>query len=163
MDIRFFVPGNPKGLKRHRTFTKSKGGKMLPFARTIDPSEGDKKDFLAKAMEYRPNKPLEGPLVLEIVCVFARPKSHFRTGKNKGILRCDAPTWYESTPDWDNVGKFVGDALNGVFWDDDRKIVLGSVAQIYGNTPGVCIRIRRPCESVLELARRMLEMGECRA
>jgi Holliday junction resolvase RusA-like endonuclease len=132
-EISFFVPGNPKGLKRHR---------MTKTGHTYDPSAGDKMDFLAKAMQHKPNSPIEEPIFLKIICVFARPKNHFRTGKNAGILRDDAPFWHASTPDGDNVWKFVGDALNGIFWKDDRIIVSGSVGRVYGDVPGVAVFLR---------------------
>lgn len=32
--------------------------------------------------------------------------------------------------DWDNIGKLVSDALNGVFWEDDRQIVDGRVQKL---------------------------------
>jgi len=133
--ISFFVPGNPKGQQRHRT---TKGGVHY------DPSAGDKKDFLAKAMEHRPSEPLDGPLCLVLVCVFPRPKAHFGTGRNAGLLKEGAPWWYPSTPDWDNVGKFVGDTLNGIFWRDDRLIVLAAMYEIYGDVPGIGVIVREP-------------------
>ena len=133
--ISFFVPGPPKALKRHRT---TKGGIHY------DPSAGDKKDFLAKAMEHRPDVPLDGPITLILVCVYPRPGSHFGTGRNAGVLKETAPFWHDQTPDWDNVGKFVGDALNGMFWKDDRLIVVPVMYEIYGAVPGIGVIVREP-------------------
>jgi len=133
--IQFFVPGNPKGLKRHRT---TKTGYQY------DPNKADKSDFLAKAMEHRPDQPLRVPLALTLVCVFPRPKAHYRTGKHSDELRDDAPQWYGKAPDADNVVKFVGDALNGIFWHDDRLIAVATVYCVYGVTPGIAVRISEP-------------------
>ena len=44
-------------------------------------------------------------------------------------------------PDWDNIGKIVCDALNGVAYDDDKQIVAGTVSKIYGTNPGVTITL----------------------
>lgn len=142
--IEFFVPGNPKGLKRHRTFRTKSG-----FNVQVDSSKADKADFLAMAMQSRPEAPIDGPLSLAVVAVFPRPKSHYR---KSGDLRPDAPMWYASAPDWDNVGKFVSDSLNGIFWKDDRQIAVGMVYAIYGSAPGTAVLIRRPGEVDLDAA-----------
>jgi Holliday junction resolvase RusA-like endonuclease len=44
-------------------------------------------------------------------------------------------------PDWDNVGKIVCDALNGVAWHDDAQIVDAHVEKRYGIEPMVCVVI----------------------
>jgi len=137
--ISFFVPGKPKALKRHRSFRPPNGQ-----PRQVDPSKNDKADFLAIAMQHRPHGAIEVPICLHLVCVFPRPKSHYRTGRNAHVLKDTAPFWHSSAPDWDNVAKFVGDALNGIFWKDDRLIVRGSVESIYGKVPGIHVRIGTP-------------------
>lgn len=128
MVIEFTVYGNPKSLKRHRT-TKT--------GHTYDPSASEKKDFLAQAIQHRPSMPLSVPVSLSIAAVFARPKRHF----TKKGLRPDAETWYTQTPDSDNLVKFVGDALNGIFWKDDCCICQGSFSKQYGDAPCVTVRI----------------------
>lgn len=133
--IKFFVPGNPKGLKRHR---------MTKTGHRYDPSKSEKMDFLAKALEHRPPEPLREQLAVALICIFPRPKSHYRTGKHADELRPDAPRWYASAPDLDNVLKFVGDALNAIFWKDDRQIVAAGVYQVYGIRPGIAVSIMEP-------------------
>lgn len=44
-------------------------------------------------------------------------------------------------PDWDNIGKLVCDALNGVAYDDDRKICEARVQKFYGETPKTIITV----------------------
>jgi len=146
--ISFFVPGNPKGLKRHRS-TKT--------GIHYDPSAGDKKDFLGKAMANRPDEPILGPVCLQLTCVFARPKCHYRTGRNAHLLKETAPYWYTSTPDADNVLKFVGDALNGIFWKDDRQVIPLPVYRVYGKTPGIQIHLREPTPFDVQSAMLSLE------
>lgn len=75
--IQFSVPGNPKALKRHRTY------RTHGFTRQVDPSKNDKADFLALAAQYRPSRPLDGPLEVELEFRFSRPKSHYGTGKTQ--------------------------------------------------------------------------------
>jgi len=121
-EISFRVLGNPKAQKRHRTYTKGKGGKPLPFARQVDPSGTDKSDFLAQVYQFAPEKPMEGPLTLKVWFFFARPASHYGTGKNAGKLKANAPKLHTKKPDTDNLVKLVKDALTGVFYRDDSQI-----------------------------------------
>ena len=44
-------------------------------------------------------------------------------------------------PDWDNIGKIVSDALNGIAYRDDSQVVDSRVRKIYSNEPRTVIRI----------------------
>lgn len=74
---------------------------------------------------------LEEPLQVEITVALPRPGVHFGTGRNAGVIKPSAPRWPAGKPDWDNYGKLVGDALNGVAWRDDGQIVHGCVQKVY--------------------------------
>lgn len=136
-DIEFEVPGKPQALKRHRSFQKGE------FRGTYDPSKGDKADFLVKAMENKPIVPFDEPLFVKLTFLFPRPKAHFRTGKNAHILKDNAPTYHTSTPDADNLTKFVCDSLNKVFWRDDSIISETSVSKLYDAVPRIKIQVFR--------------------
>lgn len=136
-DIEFDVPGKPQALKRHRTFQKGK------FKGTYDPSEGDKSDFLVKAMENKPLVPFDEPLFVNLTFHFPRPKSHYRTGKNSHIMKDSAPINHTGIPDADNLAKFVCDSLNGVFWRDDSIISELSVSKVYDKVPRIKIQVLR--------------------
>jgi len=129
--IKFTVFGKPQALKRHRSFQRGK------FRGQYDPSAGDKSDFLAKAMEHKPEKPIDGPIGLFVVAYFHRPKAHFGRRGGKPYLKDNAPKHHTSTPDADNILKFIGDALNGVFWADDKTICLERVIKKYSDTPRI--------------------------
>ena len=126
--ISFTVPGNPLALKRHRHTNKG-------FS--YDPSKNDKADFLAKAMQHRPDKPFDKPLCVWMGFYFPRPKSHY----NKKGLKENAPSFVQKRPDIDNLVKFVADALNGIFWNDDAIIVILHAAKHYSTTPRVDLKI----------------------
>ena len=87
-----------------------------------DPSSGDKRDWLKIVADQTPYEPMTGPLSIEFMFVFCRPKSHFRTGRHAGQLRPKAPQFMTRTPDIDNLVKFYMDAMNGKFFEDDRQI-----------------------------------------
>ena len=129
MEIKFKVFGKPTALKRHRTFTRGN------FTGQFDPSKGDKKDFLLLSMQNKPDIPFDEPLMLTLSFVFPRPKSHYRTGKHSGTMKETAPTFHTSTPDTDNLIKFVCDALNHIYWKDDSCISIITATKTYGDTP----------------------------
>ena len=143
MEITFTILGDPKAQKRHRTYTKGKGGLPLPFARQVDPSATDKADFLAQCRQHAPEAPLTGPLSLEVGFLFARPKSHYRTGKHAGELKENRPIWHTSRPDADNLVKMCKDAMNGVFYRDDCQVVTVTASKIYSDAqPFTTITLR---------------------
>ncbi len=132
-DISFTIPGNPKALKRHRRIKKS----TLHY----DPSAKDKDIFLAIAYKHRPDKPIDSPISIDVNCYFQRPKSHYRTGKYSHLLKPNFPIYHISTPDCDNLVKFICDALNGVFWRDDRYIYSVFIQKLYDTVPRTEIKI----------------------
>jgi len=147
IDIRFFVPGKPQSLKRHRTRRLSNG-----ITIQMDPSKEDKADFLVMAMAHRPDEPINEPVCLEMCCVFQRPKSHYRTGRNAHLLKDTAPYWYSRTPDADNLLKFVCDALNGIYWTDDKLVIPMGIHRVYGTAPGVYVRVHKPTSFHIQYA-----------
>ena len=136
-NITFTVPGNPTALKRHRTFQRG------DFKGTYDPSKGDKGDFLAKAMSFKPDVPLDEPLRVKLSFYFQRPKAHYGTGKNANTLKGNAPTWHIKIPDADNLTKFVFDSFNKIFWRDDSIICQLVVIKMYSENPRVLIQISK--------------------
>ena len=134
--IIFMIHSAPVPQARHR-MTWRKG--RPPFA--YDPTKEDKVNFLIQAKPYAPKKPLEGPVYLKVILRLPRPKKHFRTGKFSNDLREDAPKWHTKRGDWDNYGKFISDALNGVFWKDDSQISMVEIQKVYHQNTGYIIHI----------------------
>lgn len=143
--ISFSILGDPKSQKRHRTYTRGKGGRMLPFAKQVDPSKGDKADFIAQARQHAPESPLEGPLQLRVIFFFPRPKGHYGTGKNAGKLKGSAPMYHTSKPDCDNCVKLVKDAMSGVFYRDDAQVCTLIARKVYADgQPHTAVSLRNP-------------------
>lgn len=129
------ILGEPVAQKRHRTVN------IKGFNRNYDPSAADKKDFLSIVQDNAPEKPFDKPLKLIVDAFFTRPKSHFGTGKKLGLLKETAPLYHVSRPDWDNVGKFVSDALNKIYWRDDSVLCEVGVRKRYSENPRIEIKI----------------------
>ncbi len=135
----FFAQGHPKGQPR------AKACAFAGRARLYDPGTADDWKTCVKRAAHDAgltNAMLEGPLSVSIRLVFARPKAHFRAGKNSHLLRLDAPTHHTSKPDRDNADKAILDALtDACVWRDDCQVCDGPVSKIYGAAPGAHIVI----------------------
>jgi len=81
---------------------------------------------------------------VDVSFVYARPKGHYRTGRNAAMLRDSAPLFKASAPDLDKLQRALGDALTqaGIV-RDDALIVEWSARKLWGTTPHVELTIRR--------------------
>jgi Holliday junction resolvase RusA-like endonuclease len=132
----FTVRGEPKALKRHRTFFKN--GVRI----NVDPSKGDKADFIAQIIQNAPKDQIRGAIEINMAFYFLRPKSHFGTGKNTERIKESAPAYKTTTPDLDNLIKFVLDAMNGIVFYDDSQITSLTAGKYYDrNCAKTCIEI----------------------
>lgn len=60
------------------------------------------------------------------------PKKTSKDRRSKMLSGFIRPT---VKPDWDNIGKLVADALNGIAYDDDKCIVDAQVRKFYSDQP----------------------------
>ena len=99
----------------------------------FDPNSHAKLQFLAKAMLYRPDVDLQGPLEVNLKFYFQRPKGHYGRRDGQLYLRPDAPVYVCAKKKWDkdNLTKFVYDALMGPFWSDDGIIARGTEEKLW--------------------------------
>lgn len=114
--VSVIVPGAAKGQPRPRAF--SRNGK----ARMYDPgtAEGWKSAIAAAFAGKLPSAPLEGRVAVDIVALFARPKSHLGKG---GKVKPSAPLDHCHKPDVDNLAKAVLDCLTTIgMWRDDAQV-----------------------------------------
>ena len=160
--IHFEIPGAPQAQKRHRTVTRGKGGRPLPYTRTYDPSESDKADFLALARDNAPEKPIDGPVLLGLLFRMPLPKGAPKY-LQKIITDVDAipmrsfnihllKAWGRDTefirvlhckrPDVDNLVKMVKDALNGIYWRDDSQVQITGAIKVNSLRPRTEVIIR---------------------
>lgn len=85
--------------------------------------------------------PLSGAVAIKVEFFMPRPKSHYGTGKNSGILKKTAPISHTKKPDIDNLLKLVYDCLNRVAWKDDSCIFECYAKKQYSETPRTEITI----------------------
>jgi Holliday junction resolvase RusA-like endonuclease len=70
----------------------------------------------------------DGPVAITVEAVLARPKGHHRRDGSLSAAGERLP-WPLKKPDWDNVAKLIGDALNGRAYHDDAHIVQARVVK----------------------------------
>lgn len=116
----FFVMGLPKPQSRPRAFVRGK------HAAVYSPVTEWRNDVKYAAAQQ---EPVQGAVKVMIVYHFHRPKSHYGTGKNSGILKDSSPYWMTKRPDLDNLNKAVLDALQdgGLLRDDSAVVHLESM------------------------------------
>ena len=64
---------------------------------------------------------------------FARPRSHYGTGKNVHIVKGSSPGHMAVMPDLDKLARCSLDALSGVVFKDDAQVVVLTLRKCYSN------------------------------
>lgn len=126
--IRFSVPGAPVAKARPR-FTKNGHAYTPDKTRSY---EAIVKLCAMKAMKGK--KLLTGAISLSVTAFFPIPKSCTNSVRAKAL---SGEFRHTKKPDWDNVGKVVSDALNGVVYADDAKVSHATVDKRYSDFPRV--------------------------
>lgn len=139
--IRVEIPGEPHSQTRPRMRVVHAGGKS--FAHTYE-AKGSRdwkataQEHMRRVMEAAKQQPITGAARVRILAIFACPTSKHRKTAPR------PREWYRGQKDWDNIGKAVCDAANGVLWIDDRQVAIGEVRAIVGaqgEAPRVILRV----------------------
>jgi len=151
--VSFFVPGEakPGGSKSAFALRRRDGSLVLrpngsPVINITDDAKGNrgwKQDVKVFAKTAYSGVPLDGPLKVEASFIAIRPKSHFGSGKNTNILKASAPVAPTVKPDASKYFRSTEDALSGILWVDDARIVRQNVGKDYGEMPGAHISLYR--------------------
>lgn len=81
----------------------------------------------------RPGFPVDGPILARMFFTFERPRSHYRTGRNAGLLRDAAPIAPDVKPDVSKLARSTEDALKdaGIYKDDARIVRYSGLGKVY--------------------------------
>lgn len=128
MTIHFTVPGPPVGKARPRV-VRTKAGRSMSFTpdKIVAYEELVRLRF-AESLQGQPFQPLEGALRIKIFAGYPVPKSTSKKHRAAMLAGVELPT---KKPDWDNIGKIICDALNGVAYKDDAQIVKSEFVKRY--------------------------------
>ena len=129
----FFVPGQPQGKARAKIVMRGKYAHAYTPEKTVCYESLIVTSYLEK---YGRECPADCELRIIIRAVFPVPKSTSK--KQAGLMLAGevAPT---KKPDADNIAKVICDALNGIAYADDTRIVTMMLTKEYGAVPGVWV------------------------
>lgn len=134
--IKFTIMGEPVGKGRPKFDTRG------PYVRAVTPKKTANYETLVR-MEYEAQChghffSKEDALGMKITVHKSSPAS---TSRRKFAQMLDRIIRPGKKPDWDNIGKIICDALNGVAFHDDAQIVDGRVIKLYAEQPHVDVEI----------------------
>ena len=135
LKVCFSVLGQPFGKQRPR-HNRFSGTTYTP-QQTKEHEENIAWEYRRQCGSFR--FPDNAYLDLRVIAYMKIPKS--MTKEERVMIRQDRlrPT---TTPDWDNIGKLVADALNGVAYKDDKYIVDSQVRKFYSDVPRIDVVIQ---------------------
>jgi Holliday junction resolvase RusA-like endonuclease len=139
VQIRFVVPGEPRGKGRARaTLIQKRDG--TSFISNYTPEETRREEsfirYMAKqAMNGQP--PLTGRLRLALCAYRPMPQSFSRRKRDAALAGQIAPI---SRPDYDNIAKML-DALKGIVWVDDAQITDAFIYKRFSDQPRLVVEV----------------------
>lgn len=124
-EIEFIVRGTPAPQGSKHAFRNQHTGRIqqVESSKKVAPWRSDVRDAALAIIDPDVWRPLVGPLVVSMVFSFNRPKGHWRTGRNAGLLKDSAPGFPHGRPDLSKLARSTEDALTDVVWVDDAQIV----------------------------------------
>lgn len=133
--LEFVIHGDPKP-------QGSKKAMMPPNARfpVVIESAGEKLKQWRYAVANKAaemmgeEQPWDGPISLVVTFNMIRPKGHFGTGRNAGILKESSPEHHTKKPDTDKLIRAVMDSLSKRVYRDDSQVVNLTVFKRYCET-----------------------------
>lgn len=138
--IEFIIPGKPQAKARPRF---SNGHAYTPDKTTAYEAAVA---WAYKSAAAKANKqPYAGDVPLSLTVIAHMPIPSSRP-KYQRIAMDDGSIMPTGRPDWDNIGKIISDALNGIAYKDDAQIVDARVIKVYSNVPHVEVQIKEAAE-----------------
>lgn len=133
----FFVPGVPVAQGSMRYLGKGiplqHGPKVKPWRSAV----------ASKAFDEWASPPTKNPIQMSLTFDFARPKSHYRTGRHSHLIKDAAPKRHTNYPDIDKLCRAVLDALAGVVYLDDSQVFLLKAKKLWvKDAPGLTVCVR---------------------
>ena len=143
IEIHFTVHGKPQPAGSKQSYPyKKKDGKLgvgvTDANPNVKPWQAMVQSAAMDAMEGC--EILRGPLSVLFMFFLQRPKSHYGTGRNSGVLKPSAPQYPTTRPDALKLCRGAEDALTQIVYSDDSQIVREEISKDYGQ-PRVEIRV----------------------
>lgn len=133
MEMKFSVPGAPKGKARPRV---TRSGHAYTPRDTVLYENLVKTSFTAA---YPHQRPIDAEISAVIYAYYPIPKSASRKRKQQML---DGDLKPVTKPDTDNVAKAILDSLNGIAYSDDSHVTDLTVMKRYSDTPRVFVMLK---------------------
>lgn len=152
--ISFTVRGIPAPQGSKRAFRNKYSGRIqqVESSKRVAPWRSDVRDAAMAAMgegfdDWR--EPLVGPVAVELVFRFPRPKGHYLpVNARRAVpeLRLSAPAWPAGKPDVDKIARAVLDAITAICFVDDAQVVdlISRKRYANGEPAGVTVTVTYP-------------------
>lgn len=103
---------------------------------------------------------LDEAVKVQITFFFPRPDGHYGTGRNAGVLKDSSPLYPEKTgEDLDKLARACLDALTGIVWKDDRRVVTLPIKRRYSPQARMEMKITRPRARTIGDLRRLRDLN----
>lgn len=131
----FIIAGKPFGKQRPRVTTKGNYAHAYTPSETAEYEEKVRAAYREQCNGYYGKDKAVG---ITILAIFEPSKSDSKRVKEEKLSGKIQPM---KKPDWDNIGKIICDALNGVAWEDDKQVISATILKQYGEKEGVFVGI----------------------
>lgn len=141
MSPRVFVPGVPAPQGSKRFLGRSSRGrvKMAESSARVAPWRAAIADKVEQAMGGV--EPSPHAIALSVRFIFPRPKGHYGSGRNAGVVKPNAPRLPSGQrDDLDKLLRAVLDAMTSIAFADDGQVVVINAGKEYGNAAGADLR-----------------------
>jgi Holliday junction resolvase RusA-like endonuclease len=150
--VSFFVRGRPQpaGSKRAFPIRRKEGGGWIATGKVAVVDDNPKTKGWQAEVAYAGalamdaigvTLPWEDPLGLAVTFTLRRPKGHFGTGRNARNLKPTAARWPTVKPDATKLLRAIEDALTGIVWTDDARVVEQLAIKRYGEPEGAHVEV----------------------
>ena len=148
VELVFVVFGTPRPQGSLRLFRSPKTQReVAKYANTTIEWRNRVQADVREQLEAMDHLKILGEVTLRLDFEMPRPKHHFGTGRNAGLLKPSAPHWpTNSGGDLDKLVRAINDALTDAgVWVDDAQVVEIQAVKRYADPPseaGVTITLR---------------------
>jgi Holliday junction resolvase RusA-like endonuclease len=141
--VTFTVPGTPRPGGSKISF-------IHPVTRKAMAKEFDPKGYKAlwrSSVSQAAAQAMDGQSLFRGACrfdccfSFARPKSHFGTGRNAAVLKPGAPQYPARPADLTKLVRLAEDAMLGIVFVDDGQVVQQSVEKVWAPKSGAVFTV----------------------
>jgi Holliday junction resolvase RusA-like endonuclease len=136
--IAFTIPGRPKAWQRAVDITDPRDFTKRIRINPKEMKQHQKMVGQLAALAMRGHAQMTGPLKLEMLCVYAIPRSWPAEQRQAAL---DGKVWKTTVPDLDNLEKLIADACNKIVYSDDAQIVRKTSGKRYGSPERTEVRI----------------------